>query len=230
MLKLFSTYLLTFFLLAPLAHAQSQAPIEDEVISRGQLRGSDPAMDAFLRGDYAAAEIEFQKNFESIRRIQRIKDDAFLQARGNIRAANTNALSLEAASLDGTTVDQTLTPTNTLNIEILRHKDVDDENIISSGRDLGVQLYMKGLSQIQLKKYDDAKASFKSALRLSKNIRLHDARLRLGLLELRDGRKDEARRQLEKLKQLSRRCNNRCDVKSDIQSSIGTLEWALSKA
>jgi len=230
MFKLLSTPLILILFTASLANAQSSPPTEDEVISRGQLRGSDPAMDAFLRGDYATAEVEFQKKFEALRRNKRIKEDAFLQARDNLRAGDINNLSLQSASSDGRTASPPLTSASSAAVTVNRQKEIKGENIISSGRDIGVQLYMKGLSQIQLKKYDDAKASFKSALKLSKNIRLHDARLRLGLLELRDGRKDEAQRQLKKLKQLSKRCNKRCDAKSDIQSSIDTLGWALSKA
>jgi len=229
MLKILTTCGLAFILFTPLSHAQTAPLFEDEVISRGQLRGSDPAMDAFLKGDYAVAEIEFQKNFEALRRIQRIRDDAFLQARGNILANNINTLNLQSASNDGTTVGQTLTPTNRLGITVLRHNDVDDKNIISSGRDVGVQLYMKGLSQIQLKKYDEAKASFKSALRLSKSVRLHDARMRLGLLELRDGRPDEAKRQLRALEKLSKRCRYRCEQKAGVKVSTDTLRWALDK-
>ncbi len=230
MLKILTPFALAFTISAPMAMAQAVPPIEDEVISRGQLRGSDPAMDAFLRGDYAVAEIEFQKNFEALRRLERIKDDVFLQARGNVLASQLTALSLESASSDGTTVGQILTPTGGLGLSVLRHKDVDDENIISSGGDLGVQLYMKGLSQIQLKKYDEAKANFKSALRLSKSVRLHDARLRLGLLELREGNIKAAQKQLRALETLAKRCRNNCEQKAEVKTSRDTLRWALAKA
>lgn len=229
MLKLLSTAIMSLSLIAPLASAQTAPQTEDEVISRGQLRGSDLAMDAFLRGDYAVAEIEFQKNFEALRRNKRLKDDAFLQARDNLRAGDINNLSLQSASSDGRTAGPPLASASSAAVNVNRQKEIKGENIISSGRDIGIQLYMKGLSQIQLKKYDEAKTSFKSALKLSKSLHLHDARFRLGLLELRDGHVDKAQDQLRALEKLAKRCRRRCEQKKEVQDSLNNLRSALSK-
>jgi len=64
-----ATLLSASLIFSPLSYAQS-AVVEDEVVATGTLRGADPAMGAFFSGDYATAEVEFEKNFRRIKRSE----------------------------------------------------------------------------------------------------------------------------------------------------------------
>ena len=195
---------------------QPEGPAEDEVIVEGTIRGADPAMSAWLAGDYVTAEIEFEKNFSRLKRIESAKRSAIEQnasdaIQGQIMAgANTDSGSSAESTSGG--VEPTSTTAQVYTNQRFRPGD-EDPNTIGSGNDLGGQLYMAGMSELRLGKLDEAKESFDRALFY--NQTLHDARLRRGLLAVAEGDMSEARRQLERLQRELDGCHSRCDRLGD---------------
>ena len=229
--------LLAATLVAPAAFAQDADPdapavIEDEVIVEGVRRGADDAMAAWLRGDYATAEIEFEKNFSRLKRFESIRRSAIEQNASdaiggeiNLGAGTGSGASAQGADAGGEPAGTSLVYTNQ------RFKPGDDDpNLISSGNDLGGQLYMAGMSELQLGKYAEAKESFERALFF--NETLHDARLRLGLLAVQEGDMKEANKQLAKLEKGLRGCKSRCERFGDreiLENGIAQLKQFTSK-
>lgn len=204
--------------------AQS-APIEDEVIVTGTIRGGDPAMGAFFSGDYETAKVEFEKNFRRIKRDE-------MQMQNNARAASNNTFGSELIAGPGTTSasggtsdvqNESVSP----NLSALAGRARRTGEGVTSGTDLGFQIYMVGMSQLQLKEYDPAKDSFRQALGLNKS--LYDARLRLGLLELRDGNIEGAQKQMTGLRKSVKRCRNVCSEKVELLDAEAVLLSALEK-
>lgn len=201
------------------------APVEDEVISRGVLRGDDPAMGAFFSGDYETAEIEFQKNY------RRIKRDA-MQLRDNIASTQSGSLTAEirsgpaAVSSGPGGTAEIRTSSAVPNFGSLTKRAKRRGEGVTSGTDAGFQRYMMGMSQLKLRKYAEAKGSFKSAVTLNKS--LFDAHLRLGLLELRDGNQKSARKSLKALDRAVKRCRNICEERNELQEARDVLSISLA--
>ena len=216
-------------MIATAAAAQTAPVTEDEIIVEGQRRGADAAMDAFLSGDYLRAEAEFERNYARLRRgdflrraaIDQGARDALsgLVAQGPGEVGGTNGATARAtdSNLQGGSLN--FTP---------RRLNPDDPEAISSGTDLGFQLYMAGLSEIQLRKYAEARKSLDRALEL--NPDLYDARLKLGLLDWQAGNRDGAVRQLARLERDLERCIGRCAKDRDlIEAALTPLRDALRK-
>jgi len=226
--------LAVFFIISSMSFAQTETPPQtgtqstDEVIAFGQKRGGDPAMQAFLNGDYVTAEIEFQRNYDRIRRSSTLERDAVDLSRTQASGAGlTSALTTSNGQSGG--IGTSNTPSSAILFGAGRFKNEEhDENTLTSGDDIGVQLYMKGLSQIQLKKYNEAYESLTKALKFNKT--LYDAHLRLGILELRNGNKVAAKKHHTKLRKLWKRCNNHCKHKVDMKETLDTFDWVLSKS
>lgn len=225
------TLLLLSGSLATTALAQDSSPSEPEdvVIATGRVQGTDPAMSAFMNGDYETAEIEFKKNFSNLLRQENFREQALLQTQNN--AINQQIINgpPTTGSQGGQLINSNMPngfDVRGLNQRAEREK--DSESRIGSGDNLGYQLYMTGMSQLQLKKYAEAKTSFTRALRRTKS--LHDARLRLGLLEMRDGNIQGAQAQYEKLLKAQKSCKSRCDRVEAIELGVTVLGEALAKA
>lgn len=231
-MRFFIGLLLASSLSAAALAQDTQAAVEDEVIAEGKRLGADDAMDAFLRGDYATAEIEFEENFSRLRRAQRLRETAIQQGASDAISAQVS----EGAGIGASTpqTGQTArgtdifgTPTSYANNRVRK----DDPDTISSGSDLGNQLYMAGLSEIQLGKLDEAKESFARALKL--NETLHDARFRLALLALQDGNTEEARDHLTHMEKALRNCHSRCERLGNrevLETGISQLKGFLEAA
>lgn len=233
-MHIFKSVLIGFFLsgsfysLAFAQESSEQDTYEDVVVSRGQVQGTDPAMSAFLNGDYETAEIEFKKNYSNLIRQENLAFQALQQTQNNAisqqiingppQPGGQGGQSIGSVSPDGFDVR---------GLNQFAEREEDSESRIGSGTDLGYQLYMTGLSQIQLKKYDEAKVSFTRALRRTKI--LHDARFRLGLLELRDGNVAEAQKHYNRLVKAQDRCKSHCDAKEAIDEGVTVLGGALAK-
>ena len=230
--------LLAATLVAPAAFAQDADPdapavIEDEVIVEGVRRGADDAMAAWLRGDYATAEIEFEKNFSRLKRFESLRRSSIEQNASDAILGEVNAgINTGSGGGQGTTqaeTDVAATASSIYTNKRFRPGD-DDPNLISSGNDLGGQLYMAGMSELQLGKYAEAKESFERALFF--NETLHDARLRLGLLAVQEGDMKEANKQLAKLEKGLRGCKSRCERFGDreiLENGIAQLKQFTSK-
>ena len=211
-----------------LAQDSSSSEPEDVVIATGRVQGTDPAMSAFINGDYETAEIEFKKNYSNLIRQENFNDQALRQTQNN--AINQQIINgPPTAGSQGGQLINTNTP-NGFDVRGLNQRaerEDDSESRIGSGDNLGYQLYMTGMSQLQLKKYAEAKTSFKRAIRRTKS--LHDARLRLGLLEMRDGNIGAAQAQYDKLLKAQKSCKSRCDRVEAIELGVTVLGEALAK-
>lgn len=214
--------------------AQDSAPIEDEVITFGKRQTSgNKAMRAFDAGDFATAEVEFDKHYTSLRRTRRAVENSVRNAADGIDTADIRSgLAQVGGAGEGASSGGNAAPrvnaTNfgsgsaTLNPNL--------SSLVLDGdakdTDFAFSKYMSGLSQIQLGKFAEAKRSFEVSLDF--NRKNYDARMRLGLLELRDGNFDRARKHLIKLDTLRKDCVRRCTEKNEITAATRTLAEALS--
>jgi len=222
---------LTFCLSAP-ASAQSNAQDnepEDEVIATGTLQ-RDPAMSAFMAGDFVTAEIEFKRNAFCALRAERGFSSGVEAAReSNLRTELTAGGNSAPQPVDGQggagagagITAPTAAPSAGLNFTD-RQKDEDAQRRTCDER--GFQLYMTGLSQLKLGKNKEAKESLTRAVVLRKSI--YDAHFRLGLLEFQDGNVKKAKQQYVKLRKLESKCK-RCEYRADITEQADYLEKLL---
>jgi hypothetical protein len=177
----------------------------------------DRALDAFLRGDFATAEVEFKKNVRCIRRNEMQLDYALRQGMIDLARANfPNAAGVAYA------------PPNIHNLP-LRPDQITERTCYNKEW----QLYMIGLSQIQLGRFAEAKKSLYSVTRMSKEDLLFDAHYRVGLLELLEGDVENANRRLAHLTKMQRSCQargSRCEVSADLELATSYLTRAVANA
>jgi TolA-binding protein len=169
------------------------------------------AMDAFMRGDFATAEVEFKKNIRCIRRDELQLQYSFTQGLLEMsRAAPGYGNAPHVRSLP------------------LRPDELAERTCHSKEW----QYYMIGLSQVQLGRFADAKKSFATVASMGKEDALFDAHYRLGLLELLDGDVNGADRQLTKLTKLNASCARRvrCEVGADLAEATAYLGRAVNNA
>jgi hypothetical protein len=190
--------------------AESVAVQQEDPVVYVEAWRRDRALDAFLRGDFATAEVEFRKNEQCIRRVE-------LQIDGAIRQG--------LVEQDRTTGPQGNGP-GIHNLP-LRPEQIRERTCHSKQW----QLYMIGLSQIQLGRFEDAKKSLYSVTRMSKEDLLFDAHFRVGLLELLEGDIEKADRRLSHLAGMQRSCRARsCEVDADLTVATTYLTNAVAAA
>lgn len=246
LLSLFSVlFLLCILMCWPSAYAQSneaenqneadiqekttQAPQSDNIEVIG-VTGSnlDSAMRAFKSGDFAVAEIEFKKNALCALRVERNKEafvtglqnssiDSALQTSASVQnnpnsdsngGANPSA-SGALSGIGGRSSNQEERP-------VIRERSCDNR---------AYQLYMAGLSQIQLGRVDEAEKNLKTAAFLNTDI--YDAHYRIALFELLRDDKKSAKKRLSKIKAALKRCK-KCEAKPDIEGQIVFLQKAIA--
>ena len=224
----FVLFVIILGLLSPLSvAAQSNIAAEDldEIVVTGNVKTGDRAMSAFFEGDFETAEIEFEKNLKSIIRLENLEQNGFTQTKNSL-TSQLLSNGMPKAGGPGGAAPTPVTPAG-LDVSSLNLPAQRADSPVVSGTDKGFQLYMIGLSQIQLGKYDQAETSFKRAIRLNRKI--YDARTRLGLLNIHNNDFDSARKQLVKLDKIRRRCDNSCKDKDEITKSTLILAKELSK-
>ncbi len=221
---------LSFFFASP-SFAQSNdstsnEPI-DEVIAEGTIR-TDPAMSAYLSGDYATAEVEFERNaFCALRATRNFRSGIESARDSTIRAdvgVDANVAAQPSGGLGGGAVAPsapTSAPTARLNTNDFKKNGATAKRTCE---DRGFQLYMAGLSQVKLGKLDEAKESFEKSIRLRKNI--YDAYFRLALLEYQEGDTKKAKKQFRRLLKLESDCK-RCEFKEEITQQVQYLKNIL---
>ncbi len=239
---------LFILLLATLAFAQtpelepdSQNMSEDEVIAYGsQILGEHEGIDAFFRGDFETAEIEFENEFKSLRRFESAKENSARDAEIGIERsqqladASSNLSSSVNSRGGGIPIQSSGASLSTnpgLTSNFINRRS-EGRTVLTDGRvtyeDYAFASYMTGLSEIQLGKYDEAKASFKTSL--FHDEKNYDARMRLGLLHLRERDFGTAADQLEKLNKLRRKCEKRsCKDMAAIREATLTLAQQVTK-
>jgi hypothetical protein len=171
----------------------------------------DRALDAFLRGDFATAEVEFGKNVQCIRRAE-------LQLEYSLRAVQIEQY--RYAAFGGSP-----------GIHYLPQRPDQIRERTCHSKEW--QLYMIGLSQIQLGRFAEAKKTLYSVTRMSKEDLLFDAHYRVGLLELLDGDVEKANRRLTHLTKMNRSCQARgarCEVNADLEVATAYLTRAVANA
>jgi tetratricopeptide (TPR) repeat protein len=212
--------------LAQNSSSQQETPFVDEIIVTGKVRGGDPAMSAFLNGDFETAEIEFNKNLKNLIRVGNLSENSFLQSQTDQLSAELRNGPPSVGPSGGSQPAQ-VTPQSVNLTGFQQARPKPSEEVLVSGADKGFQLYMMGLSQIQLGKYEDAKTSFKRAIRLNKT--LYDARTRLGLIYLSESNFDASREQLIALNKIRMACKQRCKRKEKIETATLTLAKEMAK-
>ena len=189
-------------------------------------------MSAWLKGDYVTAEIEFEKNFSILKRGQTRQRSAIEQNVSDAVGAQLNSLANTDSGASAGSADAGQTAFNTgAPITTNQRFKPEDENLISSGRDLGGQLYMAGLSELKQGKIDEAKISLERALFY--NETLHDARYRLGLIALGSGERSVAEEQLDRLETALERCKAACRTRGDdeiLETGVTQLRAFLGRA
>jgi hypothetical protein len=205
---------------APLASAQAAADApanegSDPVIVVEAFR-RDKALDAFLSGDFAAAEAGFQENWKCIWRNQRLFESGVRQAMSD--------------AIGGTLGTGRTYMSQQSYLSMARNPDEIRERTCFNPE---WQFYMMGLSQIQLGKFAEAKKSLYRAAEATSEELMFDAHYRIGLLELLDGNIENADRRLSYLSKLQRRCNNRgarCEIHADLDAATDYLKHAIVNA
>ena len=208
---------------------QNQADIPDEVIATARKQ-TDPAMSAFLSGDFETAEIEFDRNAFCALRVTRNFRAGLDSARNDSIqsevAGNSNIAPQPSGGQGGANVPTTpssVVPTSTFNSSDFE-KSKSAKNRTCENR--GFQIYMKGLSQLELGKTAEAKKTLSQATKVHRT--LYDAHFKLSLLEYQEGNLDKAKKELKKLRKISARCK-RCDAKPEIEGQVKYLDQLLNQ-
>lgn len=205
-----------------------ETEVPDEVIATARKQ-TDPAMSAFLAGDYETAEIEFDKNAFCALRVERnfrsgvesARDDSIRSTlAGNINTAPQPAGGPGGAVGVGIGAAPASVPINGIN-----SSDFQKSNKRRTCEDRGFQVYMKGLSQLELGKTAEAKKTLSQATKIHRT--LYDAHFKLSLLEYQDGNLDDAQKEFSKLKKIAARCK-RCAAKPEIQGQVKYLDKLLN--
>ncbi|MEL6825107.1 MAG: hypothetical protein AAFN91_02580 [Pseudomonadota bacterium] len=209
-IELRSLFIAAIFLILSgfiLAHAQDDTSDEDaRVLDSVVVTGvqNDEAMAAFRAGEYADAEVGFLGNARCAHRRERNLSAAIDSARSSSFRSDINPVQPNGASNAPGNIAQPVKRT-------CAHR--------------GFQVYMAGLSQIQLGKPEEARQNFKKATALSKI--LYDAHYKLALMALLDGDQKTAERQLKKISGILKRCR-RCPARQEILDRQAHLQKALS--
>lgn len=205
------------------------ADVPDEVIATARKQ-TDPAMSAFLAGDYETAEIEFDKNAFCALRVERNFRSGVEAARDeSIRStlagnANTQAQPTGGPGA-GAGVGVGAAPTNAV-VNGVNSSDFQKSNKRRTCENRGFQIYMKGLSQLELGMTAEAKKTLSQATQVHRY--LYDAHFKLSLLEYQEGNMEDAQKELKKLKKIAARCK-RCVAKPEIEGQVKYLDKLLNQ-
>jgi tetratricopeptide (TPR) repeat protein len=226
---------------AQTAPPAEEPPIEDVVVSEGTRNlGSHDGMDAFFKGDFETAEIEFEREFKSLRRFQSARENAAIDAdlsadRAAAVGEFANSVGASVSSPGGAvqTPSTGAAANNTaISSNFVNRRD-EGRSILTDGeityQDFAFTRYMTGLSEIKLGKYAEAKKSLKSSLYYDDSN--YDARKRLGMLHILEDDFEGAADHLEKLDKLRRKCNKKsCDDQDQIRDATRELAQQINAA
>ncbi|WP_382405537.1 hypothetical protein [Glaciecola siphonariae] len=183
-----------------------------------QGRAGDAALQAFQMGNFELAEIQFNKNAECALRAERnlraFTDDA---RNAQLNQSLANGFSSSGPTTDAIGSSSMNSGSNLQTKAPLRELTCTDR---------GYQIYMVGMSQLQMGRAEEAEESFERAIRLNKH--LHDAMYRLALMKLLREDTEGATEHYEDMQALLKRCNNICDAQANIQAGLDFLEKALA--
>lgn len=210
--------------------AQEEEPVDEIVVTATKQR--DPAMSAFLSGDYATAEIEFDRNAFCALRVERnfragvdSARDSTLRADVGVDADTPAQTTGSPGSGGGITLPSapSVAPSASVNSSDFQKNKSEDKRTCENR---GYQVYMKGMSQLKQGKMAEAKETLSRATKIHKTI--YDAHFRLSLLEYQEGNITKAEKQFNSLKKIAERCR-RCEAKEEIQAQVKFLSNLLEK-
>lgn len=196
---------------APAAVAQPEIHNTDEEVVVVHVH-RDRGMDAFLRGDFATAEVEFKKNFRCYRRVEMLRYAALESLLwGSVTQLNLGATAPVIYAQNQETIEEPQTT--------------------CEARDW--QLYMIAMSQIQQGNIIDARYNLDRVTQLGHDPYLFDAYFRLGLIDILQGDTRRANTQLTRLNRVLRGCRNRsvgCEYIAEVEASVDYLRSAIRQA
>lgn len=212
--------------------SSSAAKDIDEIIVEGQSNwAGHKGMNAFNRGDFATAEIEFEREFKSLKRQLSGLKNSVVAAQNNEFRAEIDTFNTSGASAAGASSgSQGSSPTSTTMGGQFKSKRDQGRNILNDGVvsdiDFALTKYMSGLSEIKLGKIAEAKSSLKTAIHYDGGN--HDARMRLGLIYVQESKMKKAGKQLKALNKIRKKCKAKsCDDYELIKKSVVTLATAI---
>ena len=187
-------------------------------------QSGDAAMRAFNAGDFTQAEIKFSENAKCAFREERNRQ-ATIEAVQNAQlnqelsgapsSANSSITDSNASRIDGRFSPASNFKKNQREKSVSRDISCDNR---------AFQIYMAGMSQLQLGRTDEAEANFERAVALSQN--LYDAHHRLALINLLRRDNDAAESHLSAIKSMLRRCLT-CDARDEILARADFIQKAL---
>ena len=211
------------------AQAQAEAEFSDEVEDVIVVRGRrGRGMAAFEAGDYVTAEVEFDKNARCAQRKERNRLAALDQIQANQTTQSLGGGAAQGVQGNptgpGTAAAPPPPPASPSFVPPAGMRAEGTRGPLDCG-DRAFQLYMRGLSQIQLGKVDEAEDSFRRAGDLDRDN--YDAQYRLGLIAVLRGDEDAARWRLGAVERILKRCRRRCDEREEIVARRDHLASAL---
>lgn len=197
---------------------------EDIEVIKVTAQYGDAALKAFNSGDFALAEQKFMENAKCALRRER-------DMQSFVDGVQNSQVTTEVNG-GGINTGSSITDSNASRIEgnsslgisskkTLKNKDYARETTCENR---GFQIYMAGMSQLQLGRTEDAEESFKRATNLSQNQ--YDAHHRLALMKLLRQDNEGAKFHLKSIKSMLKRCY-KCDARNEILMRIAFLEKAL---
>lgn len=213
----------------------------EELVVFGESQ-NDVAMSAFRNGDFETAKEGFIKNARCALKRERALDSLVTNQNIGIERANVAQATQTTVSSGGGSggtggpnagaiaqVDaQGANPgTGNGGYEGSSQKRAEEVQEYSC-ENRGFQLYMLGLSQIQLGDPDQALKNFKRATNLSRV--LYDAHYRIGLISILNKDIAESRKQLKNIKAIQKKCKKKCTVHDEIKARVDHLDKSIKAA
>lgn len=208
---------------------EEERPEPSETVERIIVDGRnlDSAMRAFNLGDYAQAEIDFKKNAKCALRIERNKR-AFVDGLQSASVNQSIQSSVNTSSNPNGQGGGNAAPAAGNFAGAVGSGNSNSEQTSAPKRtcdNRAFQLYMMGLSQIQLGRADEAEENFETATFLNRNM--YDAQFRLALMQILRNDMKGAKSQFKELEKILKRCRD-CPAREEIIVRKDYLEKALS--
>lgn len=231
----------TFAQTPPASDAIDDVPEVDEIIAYGKQGGQvHDGLKSFFDGDFEQAEIEFEREFKSLKRGESAREnfaiDSDLAFDRAVNSSNATGFTAGNGSIGG---GVSIAPapggvvTSSTSSRSVKNSRKTGRGVLTDGvvtyEDFAFSKYMSGLSEIQLGKYEEAKKSFKQSLHYyDKN---YDAHMRLGLIHIKQNDFKDAAKQLKKLNKMRKKCEKRnCSDAAAIRKSTIELANAITKS
>lgn len=205
-------------------HPQTNNNDEDIENITVTARAGDAAMQAFNAGNFELAEIKFKENERCALRVERNRQ-AFIEG---VRESQIS----QEVNGGGVNTGSSMTDSNAARVEgnssmnaiAAKTQKAEDKVRENTCENRAFQIYMAGMSQLQLGRAEDAEASFERAVALSQIQ--YDAHYRLALMKLLRQDKSGAEGHLEAINSILKRCYN-CDAREEIVRISDFLQKAV---